>query len=522
MAAAVGTTQAIENTPPDLEDDHKGLYQLDPCLVAILKNSKAALHPEIWDFVEGWDYYSNLELTLYILLGKETGHVESNVSTLELHEISLLTFLVEQRNIPLLKIYMDKMVYDRYFSEALRTACELNFDDTIETLLHHRDWISTIVCEDLIINVDKAEKHCTKAIFHDQPKVVDQILEQVIHKIKSNYFTNKPIVCNMLRRLGSMCDALQKQDSKKIISHHYHILNRYESSSEVPTASKSDQVKTLFTLLFNGYSSTKDKIVFFFNDNGVTNLSAMINNEENIVHKADSTIIFSNVDVLKTVLDFGWDIDSVDNEGRTFFCCLLQMQSTSPYPVYRETLELAIFHNPNLSRHKSVISYGMKADLTLYETTLAAIEFEAARGPRATCDTKELYKLFGGSVGNHVGNLGYVMDGKLHGNFGHDAENSALNFMVPFLIECGFHESTEDWAALESFTEGSLHPEELEYIKQYLATPRPLKQQCRNGLRRHYTGRQIHRLVDLVTVPQQIKDYILLRPLLKYLSSNYY
>ena len=57
VAAAVGTIPAIENTPPNLQGDHIGLYQLDPGLVAVMKNSKTALHPKIWDFVVDWDYF---------------------------------------------------------------------------------------------------------------------------------------------------------------------------------------------------------------------------------------------------------------------------------------------------------------------------------------------------------------------------------------------------------------------------------------------------------------------------------
>ena len=113
------------------------------------------------------------------------------------------------------------------------------------------------------------------------------------------------------------------------------------------------------------------------------------------------------------------------------------------------------------------------------------------------------------------------MDAKLHGSFGHDAENSCFNFLVPFLMECGFQVSTEDRAALDPLTDGSLHPDELGYINQYLASPQSLKQECRNALRRHYTGSQIHQFMELVTMPQQIKDYILLRPMMKVLSSNY-
>ena len=153
VAAAVGTIQAIENTVLQNDDDCdriKGLFKLDPCLVAVLKNSKVALHPKIWDFIGGWEYLSNVELTFYMIVGNEGGYVENvekaeNVEKVKLRELSILIFLVEQRNIPLLKIYMDKQEFDRYFLEALNLACELRFDDAIDTLLNHRDWLATPV-----------------------------------------------------------------------------------------------------------------------------------------------------------------------------------------------------------------------------------------------------------------------------------------------------------------------------------------------------------------------------------------
>ena len=247
----------------------------------------------------------------------------------------------------------------------------------------------------------------------------------------------------------------------------------------------------------------------------------MINKEENMVEKSNRTAIFSHVDLLKTILDFGWDINLVNNEEHTFITLLLRLHSVKPFPIYRETLELAIFHNPDVSLHKLAVYYGLKADLKLYELTLYVKDLEATYGPNAIDDEKEMYDMYGGSLDNHVGYFGYVMDGKLHGSFGHNGKNLSLNFMIPFLIECGFSVSTEDRAALEYPPEGSLHPEEIKYIKQYLASPRSLKQECRNVLRRHYTGRQLHRFVELLAIPQQIKHYLLLRPMLKFLGPSY-
>ena len=243
------------------------------------------------------------------------------------------------------------------------------------------------------------KQHCTNAIVYDQPKFIDDILEEMLHQIKQNYFGNKPIVCDLLQRLSTVCDALQMPEIKKIILKHYHVLTRYDSSSDLPVASTSDQFKALFSLLFEGYLSIKDKLDSFLDSYGILNQSTILHNEETLDHKIDSTTIFSNVDLLKTMFNFGLDINSVDKDGTTLFTSLLQIENIT---AYRDIFELAVFHNPDLSSHKSAISYALKADLRLYELTLTVKEYEANHHPLSSCDDKELYKAYGGSVDNKI------------------------------------------------------------------------------------------------------------------------
>ena len=362
----------------------------------------------------------------------------------------------------------------------------------------------------------------------NQPKFIDQILRKLLEQIKTNYFGNKPIVCELFRRLSTICDAFQLPEIKKIVLKYNHTFTRFDASSDIPTPSKSDQAKVLFKILFERCMMGKGKIASCLKrmNIGISNLSAIINNKK-IVDRIDRSALFDNLDSLKAILDFGWDVNSVDNEGQTFFSHLLERMSETPYPVYREVLELVIFHNPDISKHKSAISYALKADLRLYKLTMTVKEFEATNDRLVTCDEKERYKALGGALDNKMQNMGYVMDAKLHGRFGHDNENSCFNFLVPFLIECGFPVSMEDHAVLDSLTgrsphqeEPKLHSEEVNFIKQYLESPRSLKQECRNTLRRHYVGSQINQFVELEMMPGEIKDYILLKPMMKGLRSD--
>ena len=342
-------------------------------------------------------------------------------------------------------------------------------------------------------------------------------------------------MCDILRRLSTVCDAFQLPEMKKIVLKHYHTLTQYDNSSDIPTSSKPDQVKVLFKLLYERCMMGKGKIISCLKlmSTEKVNIPAIRNSRKN-ADEISRSALFNNPDSLKAILDFGLDINTVVIEGRTFFTCFLETLSESPYPVYRQGLELVVLHNPDLSKHKSAISYALKADMTLYELTLTVEKYEATHDRFSTCDDKELYKAYGGSLDNNMQNMGYVMDAKLHGRFGHDDENVCFNFLVPFLIECGFHVSMDDRAVLDSLTDGLLHDEgllldfeepklqseELKFIKHFLQSPRSLKQGCRTALRRHYVGSQIHKFVDLVAMPRQVKDYILLKPMMKSLSSE--
>ena len=91
--------------------------------------------------------------------------------------------------------------------------------------------------------------------------------------------------------------------------------------------------------------------------------------------------------------------------------------------------------------------------------------------------------------------------------------------MVPFLIEAGFPVSEDECKALELAMD-TLHPAEQEYLQFWLTNPRPLKLRCGDVLRSHFSGRQTHDYVKRDDIPHSIKDFILLKPLLKSVSKE--
>ena len=110
----------------------------------------------------------------------------------------------------------------------------------------------------------------------------------------------------------------------------------------------------------------------------------------------------------------------------------------------------------------------------------------------------------------------YITDVEQHGVYGHDGEDLVLNYLCPFLLECGYDVPRRclfDILMKKSDKEYILA--EQAYINNYLDTPRSLLVCCRNSLRKHFRGRYIHRFVKVSGCPQKIKDIILLKYLLR-------
>ena len=135
----------------------------------------------------------------------------------------------------------------------------------------------------------------------------------------------------------------------------------------------------------------------------------------------------------------------------------------------------------------------------------------------------------------------YVMDATLH--------NDVFASTLPLLIEAGFKysvsalrdlvESFEDCSAPDNSQTSSAEfsdviyvrraPRALcshkelsinhEHVKEYLercsSEPRPLMLRCRDVLRTRFPGRQIHRYVSVMDIPERISDFLLLKSILR-------
>ena len=152
---------------------------------------------------------------------------------------------------------------------------------------------------------------------------------------------------------------------------------------------------------------------------------------------------------------------------------------------FRRCLEMYFNQNPDVTLNRTALELALEIDQMIY-------------------DKEPIQDKWVGT---------YIVDGRPHGLFGHDVQ-LALNMTVPLLIESGFPvpDSLLDTIVAKK---DAIPTEEYEYILATRGHIRSLDVVVRDFMRSHYKGRQIHTFVDTAYLPQILKDFILLKPLLR-------
>ena len=268
------------------------------------------------------------------------------------------------------------------------------------------------------------------------------------------------------------CTLLKRPNCKDVLS-KYGVFQQ----EELPA---NDQTSQLLSLLEHFHEDFKDEIV--------TALKLIPNIKEtaiNYLHLyADSNA--EKPHVVKTIIELGVYEDNAKSASDTIKLC--DLESISVYDnSARDNIKLVLSKNPDLRLiEEKLQSAIMKdADLPNWENSRPC--------PRE-----------------------YQMDAVEHGIFGfdhvQDTNNFALNFIVPFLMECGL--PVERKTLLKALEE-PLHPAEVAYMKDYLCKPKMLTVACRETLRKHFKGCSLHHFLENSGCPQKLKDIVLLKQLLQ-------
>ena len=236
------------------------------------------------------------------------------------------------------------------------------------------------------------------------------------------------------------------------------------------------------------------------------------------------------ISVTRTLIDLGANIDIPlpDSDGKSLLLHILHNKFLKK-KYFRELLELFLYENISLVLNISAIPMAIKQCIDL-----SLDIYNYGRSNEEILQNEPLIQAGA-----------YIMDTTPHMNI--------FTYLIPLLIEAGFQYSisdilelcTKDSSTIDSSLTASEHvignsqasvlharrthchheqsiPQNpvKAYLQRCLSEPRSLMLRCRDVLRTHFPRRQIHRYVSVMNIPNQIKDFVLLKPILQRLPAD--
>ena len=485
IAVGIGTREAVYDSLTRRPVRRRNLYHLNVFSAALLNKSKD--DTMIFDLMKRYD-----ESNKGKLIHAERCDNDPDVVSFQAEEVC--EFLA-RKNINLLKCCFRRIVVpnrrirdeDRF---RLTLRCNLEVEEGFVMDGSASDYFETFRTVRVEQYLQRLSSFCIWAIFYDKPKVLDTVLFSFKLISLGKYYTA------LIIRLNYMCQLFPRRECEKILKMH-------RCSMEAAAISLKDKVIILLDLLLERPSVMRVTVIQALKQIPDVHkiVDTALKDGKNWNHLHAYNQIFSDKndpEVLRIILDSGIDLNAVDSNGKTPLVHLIErhihvipsIDEVSKLQAMHQTAEMYIFENPDIEKNQAAVAKAIEAD-------------------------EQLNKLQPGHLISDFHLTGeYQMDVQLHCIFGYDDSDSfVLNFLAPLLLESGFILTQE--VCCELFEHKILHPKEMEYIKEYMSFPRSLKVCCRESLRRHFKGRQIHKFVDQSDIPQSVKDYILLRPLLR-------
>ena len=470
IAAAAGTEQAVKIYLSHEDVTETGIFHLRPSNLALIKQKYSVAdllyrreeYPNLFE-----DFYEAEDTYLYI------SRVNEQLNHICVEQESVLTKCVRERNIQLLKTVLSKFGEHSGLEETFAFTLKHEVTDLQEIMMEY-------------IKLDRRTR-CYKlgfiqsAILYNRPIILGRLLKYLFkYPSSSSAFTS--FIKRKLYNFRELCCLLKRWDCKFVFS-IYGIFQQSMMSVE-------DRVVMLANLLENVYTEFKDEII--------TALTHVLTVETDLSSNYPQEAVKRQLELprhtLQVLLRIGADVNNTDTHGDTPLAQLLNINHYIMYKSmkYREAMEFIIYENPDLELHTSAVSLGLKQD---------------------ECGIQQLF------ISANLLSIHYQTDTKKRGLFGYDdINNFALNFAGPFLMECGFpvmrHEIIE-------YLSKQLHPAEHLYLQTFLDTPRPLTMICRMTLRQHFKGWKIHKFVETLNCPQKIKEFILMKHLLRPKTCKY-
>ena len=481
IAAAVGTERAVKDNIDKCYPNFRhmfscsmlncGIFKLYPFDTAMLKKQTNICNLIVDYWLSHESNYTRMS-KIYIST--------VNSRTLHIREGTRLELCVRQRNNQLLQAmttdysknprfgYNDmrniKWItsIDPPWAQSLMAALRITMKNDLVTLQHSIVHYMQLLDKNTLLSIERKNDCLLSVLMYNNENLLKQMLDVLdLNDRNGNTFISK------------CCMVLQKRGECKNLLHHHGVIRHVSMSSE-------EHVNTIFTLFCMFYNDFKDE------------LYSLLETAAGIQQG------FVRVALLKQIPSFRRYMYGHGN-------CIVKLARTI----------IEIGNSESLISHAEIIvpqlqvmlrdysKYGMSNREAIELLVAENVEFENEIGR-------------GQEVPLHqVRSFNFITNVREHGMYGHDGEDLVLNYVYPFLLECGYkiprrklHDVLDEISNTESKSI------EVAYIINYLETPRSLQTCCRNTLRNHFRGRYIHRFVEVSGCPQKIKDIILLKHLL--------
>ena len=460
IALVLGTETISDKTYQVTDKCYSGLFNVDPFMLAIKRNF-TLLPVSVIEYCRS----SNKHI-LDMQRSKE------NVSEISLEKRDVLELLISNKKEDLLQ---GMPIQGKVSGTALRSAFECRRESMINAVMqkieltnHRTEWTSHACCR--------------LSIIYDQP----EILQTHLGRFSSTFHIVRKDLEHML---NTHCMMLERPRCKAVVSK----FNKYEE--KLVPLSELVVEKLMLLLEFYDDISIRDEIL--------SSLKHLKEEKNSCLKKEDFLKIYSrrldyhklfNITAFKTIFDIGDELYSLPQNDISHLETLLGKRF-SMGPGYRQIMEILLFENPDFEGNEPLFKKSLEVDNSLENTS------------------------FGSGYGLH---MSLVMDSKVHAMFKHDGKRDfALNFTGPLLIECGCPYSFNHYYEfLGRFGERALQPAENEYMCQIKDSQKTLAIMCRDVLRHHFKGPQIHSFVKQCNIPQKIRDFILLKNVLKCIPAD--
>ena len=479
IAAAVGTERAVKENidkcyPNSGHMLNREIFKLSPLDTAMLKKQTNICNL----IVDYWlSHESNYDRISRIYISTV------NSRTLHIKEGTPLELCVRQRNNQLLQAmttdfskkpglgYNDMrnlsliLSPNTRWTSGLVPALQFTLKNNLVTLQHSIVHYMQLLDKYNLLSFVCKNDCLLSVLMYNSQNLLEQMLDVLdLNDRKGNTFISK------------CCMVLQKRVECTNLLHQHGVIRHVSMSSE-------EHVNTIFTLFCMFYNDFKDE------------LYSLLETAPGIQQG------FVRVALLKQIPSFRRYMYGNEN-------CIVKLAQTINEIGNSETLvsdaEIIV---PQLRvMLKDYLRYGMSNREAIELLVAENVECENEIGHRYTWDVPLC----------EVRSYNYITDVREHGMYGHDGEDLALNYVYPFLLECGYkipRRTLHDVLDEKSNTKSKSI--EVAYIINYLETPRSLQTCCRNTLRNHFRGRYIHRFIEVSGCPQKIKDFILLKDLLR-------